>query len=157
MLSKEAIKDYIEKIAKHEGLDVYDIDMPTSSGVLRVYLFSKDKPVSIEDCALVSRRISNLPECDDILPGKTRLEVSSAGINRALKTKEHFMLSVGERIKVRLCEMFENKKNILGKLEKVEDEGIIVLDEDLKKQVDVKFSNIDRARVDFDFDKKSKK
>ncbi len=152
MLNKEEIKKYIEEIVKQENLVLYDIEYPSQSfGTLRVFIFSKDKNINVDDCAIVSRKIANLPEYEDILPSNASLEVSSPGINRNLRTKEHFFGAVGERVKIRLRNPLENRKNILGILKDVDGDAIKIFDNDSKKEIVIENNNIDKARIDFDF------
>ena len=153
MFTKQQIREYIEEIVNQEGFDVYDIEYPSSSvsGVIRVYIFSKSKTVTVSDCATISRRIANLPEYEEIVPGNVTLEISSPGINRSLKTKEHLEGAISERVKVKLKSAIENKKSFLGILENFNGEILTIFDESLKKEVQVEYDNIASARIDFDF------
>lgn len=153
MLTKQQIRQYIEEIVNQEGFSIYDIEYPNSSvsGVLRVYIFSKDKTVMVSDCSTISRRIANLPEYEDIVSGNVVLEISSPGINRNLRTKEHFFGAVCERVKLKLRNTQENKKSFLGVLKKIDGDVLTILDEALKKEVLIKYDDIVSARIDFDF------
>lgn len=153
MYTKQQIKQFIEEIVVQSGFTLYDIDYPNSStsGTLRVYVFSKDKPVTVSDLASISRKITSLPEYEDIVQGNVTLEVSSPGVNRHLKTKEHFQGAISERVKIKLRIAQEDKKSFLGTLNKVDGDILTIFDESLKKEVQVKYDDIVSARIDFDF------
>ncbi|MGI6680305.1 MAG: ribosome maturation factor RimP [Bdellovibrionota bacterium] len=149
----ENIEQQIKEIISREGFSLYDIEYPRSytSGVITVYIFSKDKAVSLDDCATISKKISILPEYESSLSEKVSLVVSSPGVNRALKVREHFLGAVSERVKVKLRDMQENKKSFIGILKSIDGDILNVFDEALKKEVQIKYDNIISARVDFDF------
>ena len=153
MFTNKQIREYIEEIVNQEGFEVYDIEYPSSSvsGVIRVYIFSSSKTVTVSDCATISRRIANLPEYEEIVPGNVTLEISSPGINRSLKTKEHLKGAISERVKVQLKSAIENKKSFLGILKNFNGELLTIFDESLKKEVQIEYDSIASARRDFDF------
>ena len=153
MFTNKQIREYIEEIVNQEGFELYDIEYPSSSvsGVIRVYIFSSSKTVTVSDCATISRRIANLPEYEEIVPGNVTLEISSPGINRSLKTKEHLKGAISERVKVKLKSAIENKKSFLGILKNFNGELLTIFDESLKKEVQIEYDNIASARIDFDF------
>lgn len=153
MYTKQQIRQFIEEIVTQEGFTLYDIDYPSSSvsGTLRVYVFSKDKSVTVSDLASISRKITSLPEYEDMVLGNVTLEVSSPGVNRNLKTIEHLKDAVSERVKIKLKSIKENKKSFLGTLKNVDGDILTIFDESLKKDVQVKYDDIVSARIDFDF------
>lgn len=95
---EESIKLAIESL----GVELYDITIAREhdDNIYRVSITSKDG-VNLDKCAEVSRMISPILDLDEPLGGKYKLEVSSPGIERRLKTKHHFISSVGENVKVK--------------------------------------------------------
>ena len=68
--------------------------------VLRLYI---DKPegVTVDDCAKVSRNLSDALDADpDLIDGAYTLEVSSPGLDRPLKSDADFNRNIGRRIRV---------------------------------------------------------
>ena len=108
------------------GVDLYDIQQTKEHkvNILRVYISQKDG-VNLDKCAHVSRMISPLLDIEEPMHGKYNLEVSSPGIERKLKTLNHFKCSVGCDVKIK-----EFSTEVLkGKLLEVSDDGIITIDD----------------------------
>lgn len=98
-----AIERDLEEAIVSCGCRLYDIALlkENENLVLRISIM-KDGGVSLDDCALVSESISPLLDVKDVIKDAYMLEVSSPGIERALKNPRHFMLSCGEVVQVRL-------------------------------------------------------
>ncbi len=83
--------------------------------VLRLFIDGKDKNgVEIEDCERVSRHIGPVLDVEDPIPSGYRLEVSSPGIDRPLRTSQHFQDSEGETVKVTLFKALSGRRNFSG-------------------------------------------
>lgn len=102
-----ALWGVIELLVREAGLELFDLEAPPSGrGTLRVFIWRPQgdkthlKGVGIEDCVRISKRITNLENVDDVLPGDWLIEVSSPGVNRKLSRPEHFAGAVGERVKL---------------------------------------------------------
>ena len=99
----ERVRALVAPIASDLQLDLYDIEQ--RGGTLRVTLDAlpgADGGVDLEQLALATRLISRELDHHDPVPGKYTLEVSSPGIERALRRPEHFGRVVGQRVNVRL-------------------------------------------------------
>ena len=68
---------------------------------LRVEHQSPDRPVSLDDCALVSRRLESWIDQGARLPERYVLEVSSPGLDRPLTRDRDFHRFRGRRVAVR--------------------------------------------------------
>lgn len=157
----------VEGIVKDCGLELFDLEIPTSGrGTLRVYITSpksvvkdgNERPAGVQhqDCVSVSRKILDLPNIEELLPGDVVVEVSSPGINRKLAKPEHFRGALGERVKIKLQEPLNNEHTLYGKLLSFENNEIKLQQEQaiagLPQEVQVPLSNVQRARVDFQFE-----
>ena len=67
---------------------------------LRIFLFAKDRGVTLEDCENVARSLSDF--LDDLIPCKFYLEVSSPGLERKLKSDREYLLFQGHNIILKL-------------------------------------------------------
>ncbi|HYN76370.1 MAG TPA: ribosome maturation factor RimP [Lamprocystis sp. (in: g-proteobacteria)] len=85
------------------------------AGTLRVYI-DREGGVTVDDCSAVSHQLSGVLDVEDPLPGHYDLEVSSPGLDRPLVFPEHFARFVGHRVKLRLAEKVEGRRNLEGVL-----------------------------------------
>lgn len=94
-----------ESVATNNGVRLYDLELlGTGRGkILRIYIDKDDVAgVSLDDCSNVSRGMSLLLDVEDPIEGAYNLEVSSPGLERVLKKKWHYDMSVGKEICVNL-------------------------------------------------------
>lgn len=189
--SREDIKQEIGSIIESYNLDLYDLEYPSlESSTLRVFISKKKSPekvvkatkeeaatvtegisrngVTLEECARISRQIINWLEEQQVAGSEDwGIEVSSPGVNRKLRTLEHFQNAVGERIKLTYREQAKLKTELM-KLEKIEGESLFfalisgkakkakrspsaVKPGSSEKNLQVEFADIEEAHIDFDF------
>lgn len=99
----DRVRALVTPIASDLQLDVYDIEQ--RGGTLRITLDTRpgaDGGIDLEQLALATRLISREFDHTDPIPGRYTLEVSSPGVERTLRTADHFARAVGERVTVRL-------------------------------------------------------
>ncbi len=87
------------------------VDFERGGGMFKVYI---DKPegITVEDCAAVSNQLTRVFLVESI--DFERLEVSSPGLDRPLKTLTDFERFVGVRVKVRLYQAVDARKRFDG-------------------------------------------
>ena len=118
-----AIIDDIKSIVNSYGAKFYDSEIVSDNGetIFRVYIV-KDGGVDLDLCADISRDVSPLLDINPPVSGEYRFEVSSPGIERKLTKKEHFLNSIGSKVKVKVL----GGKKLKGTLVHADDEGIKV-------------------------------
>lgn len=94
------------------GYELVDVEH-AQNGLLRVYI---DSPagITLEDCERVSRQLTHVLTVEDI--DYARLEVSSPGVDRALKKAADFERFAGSEITLRLRRALEGRRNFEGVL-----------------------------------------
>lgn len=165
MLSPQAvekIKVLADEVSRREGCLLYDVEFSGNpkSRTLRIFIEAEAAHVSVEQCANVSRGLSLLLDVEDLIPGERyELEVSSPGIERALRLPWHFKKAVGQEVKVVTFEPIENVKgevkSVSGELLAADDEAAVFSLGDM--EVRVPYQNIKRAQVVFGYKKNEKK
>ena len=103
------------------GFELVDCER-SSQGLLRVYIDRLpdgvyDLPgdlVTVDDCEKVTRQLQYALETVDA--DYSRLEVSSPGVDRPLKTPAHFERFVGEQVEISLKHPFQGRKRYSGQL-----------------------------------------
>ncbi|SHO49764.1 ribosome maturation factor RimP [Anaerocolumna xylanovorans] len=137
-------------ISEHQ-LELVDVEYVKegSNWYLRAYL---DKPdgITVDDCELVSRALSDLLDKHDFIPDAYILEVSSPGLGRQLKKEKDFKRSLGEEVDVKLYKAIEKQKQFTGIL-KAYDEEKITLEFEEGETLDIPRQNISLIRLAFDF------
>jgi len=114
------------------GLEIYDLEMV--SGVLRL---SIDTPtggpagVTLDNIALVSRLVSRELDHNDPMPGRYTLEVTSPGLERPLRTADHFRREVNKVVSVRLREAVDGRRRLQGTLLRADERGCVVVSKTL--------------------------
>lgn len=88
----------------------------------------KTKQLVIEDCATISRRLSDLLDEADPIEEAYRLEVSSPGIDRPLTRLHDFLEWGGHDAKISTSEIVEGRKSFRGVLGGIEGEDIVFKD-----------------------------
>ena len=150
------IKNMVESI----GLTFYDAVTLSENGAT-IYRVSVTAPggVTLEQCVEATHLISPLLDVTPpwttpqkftpITPpvsGEYRLEVSSPGIERKLKTLDHFAGSVGEKIALTTG----SKEQYRGVLLRVEDETIVIDDAEAGETA-VAFGDVAKAKTYFEW------
>ncbi len=75
-----------------------------------------DAPMSVDDCALISRSVSALLDVADPIAGAYLLEISSPGIDRPLVRPEDYDRFSGFEARIELTEPFAGRKRFRGRL-----------------------------------------
>ncbi len=141
MSVSDRVRDLIEPTLATQGLEVVDVEQ--RSNILRV---SIDRPdgVDLDAISTATRLVSeSLDRHDDIVPGRYVLEVSSPGIERTLRTPDHFRRFVGTTVAVRTVAGTEGDRRLEGTLTDADDDGVVVDGRRLS------YAEIDRARTVF--------
>jgi len=127
------------------GFELVDFER-AGGGMMRVYI---DHPngISVENCADVSNQLTRVLMVENI--DYSRLEVSSPGLDRPLKTLEDFSRFAGVSVKVRLNAAIDGRKRFDGVIESIADEAITfrLQDEAATKAKPLKRGNA-KARVE---------
>jgi len=107
-------KEQMVKIVESCGVSLYDTEVVSEfdKRIFRLYITSKEG-ISLDKCAEVSRILSPIFDLEPPLEGEYLFEVSSPGIERKLTKPEHFIASIGEKVKVKL----NSKEKFIGLLE----------------------------------------
>ena len=121
----EKITPLIENTAMRFGYIPIEIEFVKENHrwFLRIYLYSKEKDVTLDDCENVTRSLNDF--LDELIPVKYYLEVSSPGLERKFKSNKEFVYFQGRRISLKLKEPLE------GEIEKIFKGEIINWDDNL--------------------------
>ena len=132
------------------GYELVEVEFSPGPGgrTLRFYIDrpgETDAGIDAEDCASVSHALLDSIEADDPLPGDYSIEVSSPGLDRVLRTPQHFARYVDNRVKVELRAPRDGRKRYTGMLRRVDGDSI-EMDVD-NFSVSIRLAEISRARL----------
>lgn len=111
---------------------------------LRLYI-EKEGGIDVDDCAEVSRHVSDVLDVEEFSNSQYTLEVSSPGLDRILFNEAHYEAFAGQQVDVRLNFPFEGKKKFVGTLTGVEDHSAVVQIDD--EEILLPIENIQKTRV----------
>jgi ribosome maturation factor RimP len=151
MTDIDALIRLIEPEANALGFDLVRVKMigGASDPTLQVMAERPDtRQLTIDDCAALSRRLSDLFDELDPIEEAYRLEVSSPGIDRPLTRLKDFADWTGHEARIGLVEPVDGRKQVTGLLSGVEGDGIGV---DMGKHghTVVDFANVKNAKLLF--------
>jgi ribosome maturation factor RimP len=128
------------------GYELWELEYGTrpGGGLLRLYIDSPDG-ISVDDCERVSRAVSETLDAADPIQNEYTLEVSSPGLDRVLRTPEHFARFAGERVKLEMSQAVNGRKRFAGRLTDVTGE-VIALEVD-GATVQLPIAGIHKARI----------
>jgi len=123
---KERLIDLLESPVTAMGYELVDVEARMGgNGLLRLYI-DQEAGIDLDDCERVSRQIGAFLDVEEAMPGSYTLEVSSPGLDRPLRTAEHFMRFVDQEAKIRLAMPVDGRRNFRGRLRGVEDENVLI-------------------------------
>lgn len=129
-LDKHSLIELLEAPVQALGYELVDLDVHLGRrGLLRVYIDRRSDAeggVTLADCELVSGQLGAFLDVEDPLPGSYVLEVSSPGIDRRLRTPEHFRRFVGDEVKVELKRPEAGRKKLRGRLTGVDEQDVLL-------------------------------
>ena len=145
-----AITSLVMPVLQEMDLELVDVlyRRESSGWVLRLVI-DKEEGVTLENCTAVSREVSHLLDIEDIIEQAYSLEVSSPGLDRPLKSIGDFQRFTGRKAKVTTKELIEGNQVFIGRINKVEDELIIM--EVGQQELRIPFSEIAKARLEVEF------
>ncbi|MCR5623620.1 MAG: ribosome maturation factor RimP [Lachnospiraceae bacterium] len=146
-------------LLEENKFELYDMEYVKEAGTwhLRAYI-DKEGGITLNDCELVNRALSDILDKEDFISESYILEVSSPGIDRKLKKDKDFEKAVGSLVDVHLYKSIKvdtgrkkpiTTKMVTGELLSFDDDSLTVKTstEDMK----ILRSDISVVRMAIDF------
>ena len=130
------------------GYELVEIEWSASgsNSLLRIYIDRTDGvAVGLDDCERVSRSVGAVLEAADLIGHEYRLEVSSPGFDRPLRTAEHFERFAGSEARIELAAPVEGRRRFRGRLGPFAG-GMVSIEVD-RKEWKLPLSGISKARL----------
>jgi len=150
----DKVRALVTPIVGDLQLDLYDLEF--RGGTLRVTI---DTPVGstagvdLDTIALATRLIGREFDHHDPVPGHYTLEVTSPGLERTLRTPQHFQRELGKVVAIRLRDTTNADRRLQGVLTAADDRSATIQLDDAAiengGERTVNYDQIDRARTVF--------
>jgi len=141
--------ELIEQTVGGMGYELVDVETSPRGRLLRVFI---DKPqdekgVTIDDCTAVSNQLTRLFAVEDV--DYDRLEVSSPGLDRALKKAADFERFAGQEVQIKLRLPVGNQRNFSGVIAGMRDDRVVLRVGDGTDAIEHEFplATVDKARL----------
>lgn len=150
----EIVEGMVIPIVNEIGLELVDIEYVKEGKdwFLRVFI-DKETGVDIEDCGIVSEKLSEKLDEVDPIPHYYFLEVSSPGAERPLKKDKDYEKAIGKNVFIKTYEPIEGEKAFEGILTEFDGETVTVevKIKTRKKSFVIPFAKIASARLAVSF------
>lgn len=143
---EQKLLEALEPTAAASGVEIVTLEIMGSkkAPTIRVFI-DTEEGVSFDELASAQVWINRIMDEIDPFPGAYMLEVSSPGIDRPLRTKEHFARFAGEQVVVKTSSPIDGRSSFTGTLEGMEGDDVIV--EVDGSRIAIGYSLIKRAHV----------
>ena len=151
----DRVRAIVDPLVADRGFSVYDVERQGPVLRISVSAGSDGSAPSIDDLTDISRAVSRAVDADDPVDGRYTLEVSSPGLERPLRTREHFDGAIGELVLVTTRRAEGSARRIRGELLRTDDHGVTIAvaeqDSDDTVEGTVAYEDIEKARTLFEW------
>lgn len=124
---KERIEQPVAEVVEKEGFELVELAVLDRGHKTLVRVFA-DRPaggISVEECARLSRRLSDRFDLENLFERNYVLEVSSPGLDRFLTSHRDFLRKVGRNLRIWFRKE-EGTEEAAGRLLAVLEDGLLV-------------------------------
>ena len=143
--------DLLDPVAQAVGYEIVRLRLMggvKAGRTLQIMAERPDGEMVVEDCAALSRAVSEVLDAIDAVAGEYRLEVSSPGVDRPLTRLKDFAAYTGYEARLELDRLVENRKRFKGDLAGVEGQDVLIdLEGDEETTAHIPFAWIAEAKL----------
>ncbi len=121
--------ELLDPVAEAAGYEIVRLRLMGGEHVRRLQIMAEravDGDMNVEDCARLSRAISEIMDAADPIAGEYTLEVSSPGVDRPLTRLKDFAAFEGHEARIELDRLAENRKRFKGVLAGVDGDAVAI-------------------------------
>lgn len=128
---EQRTEELLRPITEANGFEIVDVEFVKEGGnrFLRAYI-DKEGGITVDDCEIVSRALSDKLDSADFIEESYILEVSSPGLGRPLKKEKDFIRNMGELIEIRTFKAIDKQKEFCGVLKAYDSDAVTIEEED---------------------------
>ncbi len=151
MAEFEALENIIRETLAGLGLKLFSYSF--TGHIMRVAIDKESGSINVTDCEQASRALEKLFDERGVISQHYTLEVSSPGLDRALKNREDYAKVTGSKVKIVINE--DGKQlAVIGWLQQVSVDGLTLefKNKEIKKYP---FTNIINGKIEVDFNRRT--
>ncbi|MEW6686391.1 MAG: ribosome maturation factor RimP [Candidatus Edwardsbacteria bacterium] len=147
----DKIRNIVTPLVVEEGLELVNIEFLPKPKILRIFV-DRLGGITLAECASLSQKISARLDEEDPFPFSYQLEVSSPGLNRALKNEADYKKFIGRLVRLQTKSQIDGEYVHPGRLLDFTS-GMIKIEKwqkSFKKEkiIWIPFSEIKKARLE---------
>ena len=142
--------ELLDPVAEAAGYAIVRLRLMGGEHARRLQIMAErptDGDMNVEDCARLSRAISEVMDAADPIAGEYTLEVSSPGVDRPLTRLKDFAVYEGYEARLELDRVAEGRKRFKGMLAGVEDDAVAIDLEGEEETAIIPCSSIGEAKL----------
>jgi len=118
-----------ETFAAQEQMEIIELKVHPRKTMLSIEVLADkiEGRINLDECAYLNKKITREIEEKQLIPGDWSTEVSSPGLDRALKTYNDFRRVVGEKIRFHLSDAVVGKVEHEGVLEALDQKQLVIV------------------------------
>jgi ribosome maturation factor RimP len=146
----QGLLELLDPVAEAAGYEIVRLRLMGGEHARRLQIMAErpsDGDMNVEDCARLSRAISEVMDAADPIAGEYTLEVSSPGVDRPLTRLKDFATFEGHEARLELDRVAEGRKRFKGMLAGVEDDAVAIDLEGEEETAMIPFAWITEAKL----------
>ncbi len=148
MIDDVKLMTLIEPVVRDLGFELVRVQLSGNKDLTLQVMAERplDGQLHIDECAAISRALSDMLDVEDPIIEPYRLEVSSPGIDRPLTRSQDFIKWAGFEAKIAVKELIEGRKRFQGRLGGIEHDIITIIG-NTGTHYALPFSMVDTAKL----------
>lgn len=147
MATVDRVREIVEPLVDAASVHLYDVEH--NGAIVRVLVDHPDG-LDLSVIARLSRSISQALDDHDPIPGRYTLEVSSPGLERPLRTADHFHGAIGSDVKIKTRPDYDGPRRVTGLIVDSDEHSVRVLADTAEVET-VELADISSARTVFEW------
>ncbi|NOZ62490.1 MAG: ribosome maturation factor RimP [Calditrichaeota bacterium] len=126
-LGVENLRQLLLPVIESNNAELVDLELKGRRGnqILRVFV-DTDDGITLRHCEKISRDLSDFFDQKDLISGRYRLEVSSPGLDRPLKTPRDFRRNLNRKVRIDFVNRDGENLRLEGKIKLAEEKMIFI-------------------------------
>jgi len=146
-----SLLELLDPVAEAAGYELVRLRLMSGTRSRRLQIMAEgpDGDMTVEDCARLSRAISDVLDAADPIDGDYLLEVSSPGIDRPLTRLKDYVTYEGLEARIELDRLAEGRKRFKGELAGIDEQNVALNIEGEEDTVLIPYAWITEAKLIF--------